>query len=246
MASQLTGWDADDRAIIAEIGEQYDPRRRGRRLGLYYERLLEWLFRHDSRISLVAANVPVQDVDRTRGQLDFVIDYEGTRYHLEVAIKFYLQIGAAWNTAALVGTDLRDRMDEKLAHMVFSQRVTGRSVAGQRALRACCGRPNTDAQVVSMRGVIFPHARPSQDVARTWLTRAEFMRYVREATPDRRWTVVRRAHWFAPLRWNEAEWQNGADLELEALSEGIPTVTVAGAPDGCDETERVVIVRNAF
>ncbi|SDJ93579.1 DUF1853 family protein [Microbulbifer yueqingensis] len=121
------------------------------RLGVYFEDLWSFIFRHHPDYQLVARNLPLRCAGRTLGELDFVVRYlpDGVFEHWEIAVKFYLQVrGSYW-----VGPGLRDRLDTKLARMAEHQLP----VAGYPESRSILAREgiHIDRQWTLMPGRLF-------------------------------------------------------------------------------------------
>ncbi|MFK7731195.1 MAG: DUF1853 family protein, partial [Pseudomonadales bacterium] len=66
-----------------------------RRLGIYFEHLVEYFLLNDPDMELLVRNLAVRDETRTLGEFDFVyVDHSlgGTVIHLEIALKFYMAL----------------------------------------------------------------------------------------------------------------------------------------------------------
>ncbi|CAM5307721.1 hypothetical protein SSTU70S_03703 [Stutzerimonas stutzeri] len=90
-----------------------------RRLGLYYERLWQFVLCQVPDVELLAANLPIRQAGHTLGELDLLLRAAEGVHHLELAVKFYLGLDQTeghrhdhW-----FGPGSLDRLDLKLAHL---------------------------------------------------------------------------------------------------------------------------------
>jgi hypothetical protein len=216
------------------------------RHGITYERYLRRWFDLDPEVEVLAQGLEIRS-SRTLGQFDFLLRWEDQVYHLEVAIKFYLRLGGPDALDRYVGSDLRDRLDHKVAHMLFRQRRLREhreTLAELRARRL----PVPGRAVASIRGVIYPPLPETVTgvPARWWATSGEWER--RADLRRLHWTVVGPSQWFSPLRHQEASWVPGSSFDPRWY---LPTpgraLCIAGIePDSPErgESTRGFIVRN--
>lgn len=217
------------------------------RHGITYEHYLRHWFDVDPAIEVLAQGLPIQS-ERTLGQLDFLLRWEGLVYHLEVAIKFYLRFGGRDQLDRYVGSDLRDRLDEKAAHMLFRQRRL-RELPETRAEFRSRGLPLPDRAVASIRGLLYQPLKDTPDriPPRWWASASEWDQ--RSDLHQLHWAVVGPSEWFSPLRLDEATWRSGDALDPRALLP-VPgrSLCVAGIDPGLAgavEITRGYIVRTA-
>lgn len=229
----VDGWNRMYRTLRALDGDDTPLQRyfngtEGMRHGLRYERFLRFWFDHDPAIDVVCADHQITDEKRgtTKGQIDFVIDYQGTRIQLEVAVKFFLRVSPPGEEGAqrrhqienLVGTDLKDRMYRKVAHMLFHQR-TVRSRE--------CGR--IDRSVLSLRGFVYPKLSHSSGESQGWPVRwwqdETSLVATARRKPSLQWNVGDSRVWFSPVSRDEVEWAS-----LEEVLEQIRTSRIYGQP----------------
>ncbi|MDA3948014.1 MAG: DUF1853 family protein [Spirochaeta sp.] len=210
------------------------------RHGLRFERLLAYWFQLDPEITVVTADRQIFADGRTVGQIDFVLDWAGEITQLEVAIKYYLQFGADTALDRYLGTDLRDRLDIKLAHMLFHQRT----------IRLPEPESLTDpTSVVSIRGRLYRRFVPGDDddLPTYWwidvrdLRRPAADRDVKDVCRRWLWARGERSHWFSPLSGDDARWRTWDDVLTDVLATGEPgvpwceMVIAAGSRDQSDE-----------
>lgn len=95
-----------------------------RRVGIYFESLLEVLLEHGFGFEMEARHRQVFDGGRTIGEIDFCVrDAKGIRLHLESTIKFYLHHPPSETTlgSAFIGPDPRDTFERKHRHLMTRQ-----------------------------------------------------------------------------------------------------------------------------
>ncbi|AJQ95238.1 hypothetical protein YC6258_03202 [Gynuella sunshinyii YC6258] len=85
-----------------------------RRLGFRFEQLLERYLIDHPEWQLLGRNIQIHDDNRTIGELDFIALYlpDGQAWHIEAAVKFYLQTPWGW-----YGPDVRDTLLQKYLRM---------------------------------------------------------------------------------------------------------------------------------
>jgi hypothetical protein len=193
--------------------------RPSRRLGRYFECLIEFWLRHDPAFELLVAHRCVRDRSRTLGEFDFVFrDRERVELmHWEVAVKFYLQVdGSAWEGHLAPSTI--DRLDVKLTKTFGYQLELSRLPEGRVAL----GLGNSPIRPAAfMKGMLFypllePHTEPRgispRHLRGWWLHQSDSARL----RPDRRWLPLPRLWWLAPRRLEANEQNQLWDLDCLA------------------------------
>lgn len=112
-----------------------------RRLGRYFEALMEFWFTHRAGLRLVASHVPVRHGKITLGEYDALCLDEKTQdlVHLELAVKYYLytEFGAKVGTdpwQCYLGPQTHDRLDLKVGRMFAHQLSLSNTVLGHAAL----------------------------------------------------------------------------------------------------------------
>lgn len=114
----LLEWDRKHALKLADLNQK-----KIRRLGFYAEELLSWFFHQHPRINLLASNHQVVENKQTKGELDFVfIDREDQQaYHLEFAVKYYIQTGVTGGLDDFVGFNRKDTLGKKTKRMLEQQ-----------------------------------------------------------------------------------------------------------------------------
>lgn len=222
------------------------PRIGSMRHGLAYEQIVLQACRASPELEVLAHGMTVAGGDGiTRGQADFLIRWEGFVWHLETAVKFYLRLGGPGDLAGYLGPSLRDRLDRKLAHMLFHQRTLLRH-PDARAQLIRLGLPAPDHACISIRGVVFEPLH--QGGGPPWWCPYEDLRgrqHPPRGQEELLWTVVEASGWFSPLAADEATWCAWKDLDLDGeFAGGRTSVCVAFRPaEAAWESGRGLIVR---
>jgi len=132
--SQIHVWLRTLDAQLSKDPDHYPliAKHRYRRIGIYGEALMEFLFTEGWRAGVIpyqmlARNVQVNAERRTIGECDFIVESRnGEITHIELALKYYLQHHRAdthWSN--WIGPNAIDRLDKKLARMLEHQLPMG-------------------------------------------------------------------------------------------------------------------------
>ncbi|MDR5902016.1 DUF1853 family protein [Halomonas icarae] len=223
---QLEAWP---RALESQVGDALQGR-----MGLYHERLWQFLLDTAPGTELLAHNLPILDGKLTLGELDLLYrcHAEASITHLEVAIKFYLGLvespGDEYAQARWIGPGGADSLAGKREHLHRHQlRMTERPET-LAAIKATLAQPGDRGEAlpsltsrVAMPGVLFtpwhhplpPPREATQDHLRgLWLHWRDWHRF-RDGLPrGTRGTRLLKPHWLAlprpehlqPLRELEA------------------------------------------
>ena len=92
--------------------QQFLKGKNTKRLGKYFESLLEFWFTESRLFSIILSNYQLVDKKQTIGELDFIVkeNASGKVYHLEVAVKFYIQDGSGKEFMQWIGPNAVDRL----------------------------------------------------------------------------------------------------------------------------------------
>lgn len=174
-----------------------------RRLGLYFETLHAFWFARSPHRTLLADHVPIRREKHTLGELDFVYQDADGPVHCEIAVKFYLRVGADHGLAGYVGPSLRDRFDWKLDKIAGAQSRRLELPETRRALAELGIEPEGLRTEIRLKGVLFEPvgtgtARPepvdSECLSGTWTTREALSR---GGHPTDGWHVLDRLEWLS-------------------------------------------------
>ena len=203
--------DADASAF-----EAYLDVKRFTRLGRYAERLLAWYFKHQGQ--LVAHGLPVRSgKEETIGEFDFLLKFEQSLVHWELATKFYLlavddpALASVQQADYFVGPNLADTLGRKMRKILDRQLALGEHTAAQ----ALLPQPLSAAQAL-VKGWLF-HRRGSQlnlaplgisehHCRGWWCTVSELEAHVGAVG-----AIIPRISWLAPARLPPNE---GLDLSV--------------------------------
>jgi hypothetical protein len=152
----LLAVDEDPSALVAHIAGI-----RSHRLGIYFEGLWQFFLEQDTRVDLVAHNLPVHDGGRTIGEFDCIYYcHERQRhFHLELAVKYFLSNrtltlpGQTSRWREWWGPECQDRLDLKIGHLMDRQIQLADKPAAQKALSQL-GITNV-AREVEIKGYLF-------------------------------------------------------------------------------------------
>jgi len=96
---------------------------RNKRLGSYFEGLMSYWLIISPNFRAVQHNIQIIHNNHTYGEIDFIIEEIRTQkiIHLEVAVKFYLGTHPLNNSFRWYGTNTKDQLGKKYAHLADKQ-----------------------------------------------------------------------------------------------------------------------------
>lgn len=101
--------------------EVYLCKKPTRRLGIYAERLMAYFFEYSPFINLITHGFQVIRNGETLGEIDFIIDWKGKLYHLELAVKYYLGVDDLNEFKNWIGPSGNDNLALKLTKALDKQ-----------------------------------------------------------------------------------------------------------------------------
>ena len=126
--SSLFEFTADERRMILARSLAWRDRlvewiatKHHRRLGMYFEDLLEWALWIARPGAMVHRGVQVSSGGQTSGELDFILSDLRQTIHVEAAIKFYVYDDRDSGLGAFWGPQRNDRLDLKLKKICGQQ-----------------------------------------------------------------------------------------------------------------------------
>lgn len=183
---------------------QFITARPTRRLGHYFELLIQFWLSHNPDTKLIASNLQVQNQQRTLGEYDLLFsDASTAACHWEAAVKFYLQVEPLAEQRVFIGPGTQDRLDLKLGKVFQHQLLLGQTTAGQQALPD--GLTISKAQAY-IKGYLFYHATNSTILTIPGISADHlsgwWIRHTLEKLPltstENRWIILPRLRWLAP------------------------------------------------
>lgn len=163
------------------------------KLGIYFEQLIHfWLNIHPD-YEVIHNNLILSADKLTLGEMDFVIkDATGRVIHLEVAVKFFLQINNQQQSHWL-GPNLKDRLDLKVNKLLSQQiELSNKALAKTELQKLDIA---IDEHWVLLKGRLFKHDKHlTADCA--WLSLEDFSRYQNN---DSRWVILDKSYWLSEI-----------------------------------------------
>lgn len=186
---------------------------RSPRIGLYFEALWQFFIQHDAQLELLAHNLQVSQNKQTVGEFDLIYRdiSTGHHYHLELAIKFYLNKSLTLKSAIFssdfkhwLGPNAIDRLDIKTEHLLNHQTQLSANEAGKAAL----SRLGVDQVIteIAIKGQLYYPLRinpppssvtlsPNHDYGH-WINLSKLERIIQN-TGD--WVILNRSEWISPV-----------------------------------------------
>lgn len=182
-----------------------------KRLGIYFEKLVFEALRLNQNYRVLNTNYQVRTETRTLGEYDVILETLSKRQfiHVEVAVKFYLQLGQGDQLSHWVGPGLHDRLDLK-----YQRLLTHQLMLGEKALEAGCNDlpyVPTDAKALITRGRLYypfdayiqqrfsyPYEINDDHLKGFWMSSEQFNTY-KQNEPDIRWYSLAKPFWLAEI-----------------------------------------------
>jgi uncharacterized protein len=222
LAAWLDALEAAPAALEACVGETLQGR-----MGLYHERLWQFLLAAAPGTELLAHNLRIHRGKQTLGELDLLYRRRGasTPVHLEVAIKYYLGLvegpGEVHDQARWIGPGGADSLAGKRRHLHHHQLRLTELPETRATLQALLGHDGVGAdrclrihRQLAMPGVLFyPWHQPlpapleaSQDHLRgVWLYWGAWRRYRDGLPAGTRGAWLNKPHWLALPRHEQLQ-----------------------------------------
>ena len=240
------------------ILEAWLAQRSIRRLGLYYERLWQFALCQAPDVELLVANLPIRQGGQTLGELDLLLrDREGV-HHLELAVKFYLGLGA--QTAAhdrWLGPGSLDRLDIKLKRLCEHQlKLPSTPAAGALLSELTCCEIRSALWLggylfqPSPKGCESPKGANPHHLGGRWLRHQDWQQHASDDNSC--WQPLPRHAWLAPAQlkadavWSRAEFDKWI-IDADAQRQAKLLVRLEAEPNGnWLERERLFLVPNTW
>jgi len=165
------------------------------KLGHYFENLIAYWFLINPDFEILYRNLVVTDDKRTIGELDFLIKEHATGkvIHVEVAVKFFLQINVD-NKSQYLGPNLNDNLDKKFDKLINKQIELSNHLLTKKKLDK--KGLTVDEHWVILKGRLYS-SNHTLDKTNSWLSLEEFLRYKDEANSS--WIILSKTHWLAEV-----------------------------------------------
>lgn len=254
---RLAAWLSEHERAPERLEAHLAPTLPGR-MGLYHERLWQFLLEEAPGTRLLAHNLRVHRGKRTLGELDLLYARrdDPRPVHLEVAIKFYLGLdegpGTPDSQARWIGPGGADSLLAKRDHLFHHQLCLARTPEALEALEPLLppGPPTTASTEVEPRtavrlalpGVLFypwhaplppPRDATPDHLRGRWLRPRDWARLCAGLPPDTRGALLRKPHWLALPRRETLVPLSTLEARLAAhfRAGGPPLQLVLGHPD---------------
>lgn len=211
------------------------------RLGIYYETLWHFYWKHRSDWHLLAHNLQVTHLGKTLGAFDFILRNKEHYWHVETAVKFYLGVplnSSRTNQAAQtrsewhqwIGPHCNDRLDIKLDHLLRHQLPLSKNELAQQLLANLVdlsGLANTEIpwrNALCLQGYLFypahahmapPSLAHPQHAVGTWWHLQDFLARMEQHVFDNDyWMILPRDRWLSAAHTDDIhELRRGDDLQ---------------------------------
>jgi uncharacterized protein len=125
-------------------------------LGSYYETLVGFWLANRPDIQVRAVNLQVSEEKITVGEFDFVVQTPEKLFHVEVAVKFYLQLHHSDQWEHWIGARGHDCLGSKMEKLLHQQLQLGKRPSGKQAL-AEKGVDNVTPSLFLKGYFFYPH-----------------------------------------------------------------------------------------
>ncbi len=200
--------DQDPTPLLSHLSQL-----RSTRIGLYFESLWQFFMVHDKDLVLLAHNLQVTHNKKTFGEFDLIYQDNSTGgyYHLELAIKFYLNNSLTANGMKFsndfhywLGPNAIDRLDLKTEHLLNHQIQLSSSEAGKAALTLI--GIDTISQEIAIKGRLFypngMYPDPLFDLLSATHDHSHWIKHssLKEIFSDKNnWVILDRSEWISPV-----------------------------------------------
>ena len=204
-----------------------------RRLGHYYEKLWQFFIDCDPDLELIGHNIAVHQPHRTLGEFDVIyLDrVSGCFYHLELAVKYYLQTTLENRLSSWHGPNCEDRFDIKFDRLIHHQIMLSNHEHAKTTLQAL-GVSKLKKEI-ALKGTLFYHpeylanktvqsrrqltssettiALSKQHNRGQWFRLSHFCQHVHSNTS---WSILPRKRWLSPFFDNSSQSELFSNEEL--------------------------------
>ncbi len=211
LCAWLEQLDANPTALHDHLASLKSPR-----LGIYFEGLCAFFFKHFEGFELLAHNLQVNRElngkhKQTLGEYDFIVRHKQQVLHIETAVKFYLGTGEKAEdieASHWVGPNANDRLDKKVDRLLSHQLALSTWPEGKSRLREISVAQTK--RCLFMAGYLFypmqqhcpaPNLSHPQHCRGNWLTVSDLANLI--TSPEKSgslWHVLSKKLWLGPAQ----------------------------------------------
>lgn len=230
------------------------PKHTPRRLGYYYEEILNSILESSTYIYDIKRNIQAKYANRTVGEFDFIVQtpQSGT-FHIECAVKFYLCTYDGTDLSHFEGPNRKDRLDLKWDKLIHKQIRLSETDAGRATIHALnLQAPHT---AVLIQGYLFYpfgqpvttlHASINPDHLRGWWIRNEHRAQILD--DQLRYQILNKPFWLARPAILESELFTCDQLNQELKEQQHPQLIARLTKENGDwcELDRGFVVQTGW
>jgi hypothetical protein len=198
--------------------EAYLCKKPTRRLGIYAERLMAYFFEFSPHINLLTHGFQVIRDGETIGEIDFIIEWKGELYHIELAVKYYLGVDDLSEFKNWIGPSGNDNLALKLNKALNHQLMLAKE---KEVIRLVNGR--SISSYLFLKGKFF--ANVANEELPTWFNmQASHGNYVRLSAAHELFERSKKKHLLRPNWMSDlvgVQQKNLHSTELKNLEEQI-------------------------
>ena len=177
-------------------------------LGIYFENLWQFFLENAPCWQLKAHNIQIIQGKKTLGELDILAKHNGTQgYHLELAVKFYLQHPSYTGELCehWLGPQCRDRLDLKLSKLNNQQFPIINHPQTQATLaKRNINLPTSQALILKgylfskwQRGFTLPKEANPACLMGEWLHQKDISELAHSGS---HWLLIEKSNWLGPVQ----------------------------------------------
>lgn len=232
VGDQLHHWlqqlDRDPSPLLSHLQQTRSPR-----LGIYFEDLFSFFWRHYPNHRVVHQNLQVRQGKSTLGEFDFIACRQRQWLHIETAVKFYLGVesdepGQSPATESQwhqwIGPNCNDRLDKKLHRLLQHQLKLSYHPAGQKRLTQAGIQCQQLRTALQLQGYLFypahtalppPRHSSATHLRGCWYNWRAFEELLNRQTSSV-WTLLPKTNWLSPAYIRKVSSDNQVPLALSS------------------------------
>ena len=188
-------WSKCPKQKISHL-QQSMPQPNTKRVGRYFELLVEFWLREIQELEIIASQQQIQQDGRTIGEIDFLYrNHRGELCHCETAVKFYLHLPESNSAGShFIGPNAADNFEKKTERLFHHQLQISRDHF-----------PDVKRRIAFVKGRIFyrpneprprklPERLSASHLAGTWI-RSSQLKSLEGLYPDCVFQVLKKPYW---------------------------------------------------